>query len=146
MEDEFTAEEALRRIGDFERRVRRSAGKAGLVHLLAGAATAAYRAAVLLGPRRLQFSAAIPRGPLVGMSARHHGRLGARDRAIAWATRAGGVVHLAYLGMTTAALPAAVFLRPGEPGGGRTASAAALAAATGLPLLYAGGRILRTPR
>ncbi|MFC4057451.1 hypothetical protein ACFOWE_04055 [Planomonospora corallina] len=146
MEEKFTPEEALRRIGAVDRRVRRSVGTAGLVYLLSGGATIVYWTAILLGPRWLQLSAAILWGALVGMFARYHGRLGVRDRAIAWATRAGGVVHLAYLGMTTATLLVAVFLRPGESGGGWTALAVALAVVTGLPLLYAGGRILRAPR
>ncbi|MBG0813005.1 hypothetical protein [Planomonospora sp. ID82291] len=146
LEGKFTPEEALQQIGAVDRRVRRSVETAGLVYLLAGTVTTVYWTTILLGPRWLQISAAILASVLVGTFARYHEKLGVRDRAIVRASRTGGAVHLAYGAMTVATLIAAFFLRPGDPGGGWTALAVTLAVATGLPLLYAGGRILRAPR
>ncbi|MFI6452952.1 hypothetical protein ACIBF6_15485 [Streptosporangium amethystogenes] len=146
MGDDLTPEEALRRIGEVDRRTRRPARVAGLLYALLGLATIAYWPIMYLGPAWSQAMAGVAWAALTVMFARHLGRMGIEDREVTWANRFTGPVTVTYLVAVLALFVFGAFFRPDDPDGGWIATLVTLAACASVPPLYAAWRVLRAER
>ncbi|MFI6508264.1 hypothetical protein ACIBCT_11715 [Streptosporangium sp. NPDC050855] len=146
MKEELTPQEALRRIGEVDRRARRPARVAGLIYLIVGLATIVYWPVMNFGPAWSQLTVGLLWLVLTVASTWYLGRMSVEDREVTWAGRPTGPVTVTYLGAVAVVFLVGLFLVPDDPGTGWKVALVVLAACASLPPLYAAWRVLRAAR
>ncbi|GAT65445.1 hypothetical protein PS9374_01078 [Planomonospora sphaerica] len=146
MEEKFTPGDALRRIEEAERRVRRPVRTAGWTFVATGFGTMLYWPAMFLGPTWAQAVAGVAWVALTIASTFYLGSLRVQDSEVAWVNRPTSPVSVAYVASVLVTFLFGMLFRPEDPGAGWAAALIALAVLSGLPALYGGRRILRAER
>ncbi|MGC5012723.1 hypothetical protein ACLQ2R_18325 [Streptosporangium sp. DT93] len=146
MKDELTPREALRRIGEIDRRARRPARVAGLIYLVVGLATIVYWPVMNFGPAWSRPAAGLMWLVLTVASTWYLGTMGVEDREVTWAGRGTGPITLTYVGAVAVVFLVGLFLVPDDPGNGWKAALVVLAVCASLPPFYAAWRVLRAAR
>ncbi|WP_037969443.1 hypothetical protein [Streptosporangium amethystogenes] len=144
--DDLTPEEALRQIGEVDRRTRRPARVAGLLYALLGLSTIGYWPIMYLGPTWSRAVAGVAWVALTVVFTWHLARMGIEDREVTWANRTTGPVTVTYLVAFLAVFVFGTFFRPDDPDPGWSATLIALAACASVPPCYAAWRVLRAER
>ncbi|WP_326636557.1 hypothetical protein OG884_24450 [Streptosporangium sp. NBC_01755] len=146
MGDDLTPEEALRQIGEVDRRPRRPARVAGLLYALLGLGTIAYWPIMYLGPGWSRATAGVAWIVLTFVFAWHLGRMRVQDREVTWVNKFTGPVTVTYFVAFLAVFVFGTFFRPDDPDGGWIATLVTLAACASIPPFYAAWRVLRAER
>ncbi|WP_230878525.1 hypothetical protein [Planomonospora sp. ID67723] len=147
MGENLTPEDALRHIGDVERRARRPARTTGLILLVMGFASVPYWLVMSLGPDWSKFAAMISwlTMTILIVILGHRWSQLAQDRKVTWINRPTGPVTVTSLALT-AVMTAGALLLPKDPGAGWITLVVVLAVCTSMPMFYAAWRILRAER
>ncbi|GAA3444717.1 hypothetical protein [Planomonospora venezuelensis] len=147
MRENLTPEDALRHIGDIDRRARRPARTTGLILLVMGFANIPYWLAMSLGPDWSKYMAMVSWFimTIFIVVLGHRWSQQAQDREVTRVNRPTGPVTITTLVMT-AVMVAGTFLLPEHPGAGWVTLVVALTVCTSLPMFYAAWRILRAER
>ncbi|MEU4829156.1 hypothetical protein [Streptosporangium sp. NPDC023615] len=146
MKDELTPQEALRRIGEIDRRARRPARVAGLMYVVIGLATIVYWPVMNFGPSWSQLTVGLTWLALTVVATWYLGNMSVEDREVTWANRSTGPITVTYLGAVTVVFLVGLFLVPDDPGNGWKATLIVLAIGASLPPFYAAWRVLRAAR
>ncbi|MET8047112.1 hypothetical protein ABZU75_05880 [Streptosporangium sp. NPDC005286] len=146
MGDDLTPEEALRQIGEVDRRTRRPARVVGLLYAILGLATIAYWPIMYLGPGWSRAVVGVAWVALTVVFAWYLGRMGIQDREVTWANKSTGPVTVTYLVAFLAVFVFGTFFRPDDPGPGWIATLVTLTVCASVPPFYAAWRVLRAER
>ncbi|MEV6865482.1 hypothetical protein AB0M44_31320 [Streptosporangium subroseum] len=146
MEDRLDPTDALRQIGEIDRRTRRPARVAGWIFVTLGLGTMLYWPAMSLGPVWAQAAAGVIWVVLAVASTFYLGAMKVQDREVTWVNKPTSPVTVAYVVSVAVVFLFGMFFRPENPGGGWIAALIVLAVLSGLPALYGGWRILRAGR
>ncbi|SNT44874.1 hypothetical protein SAMN05216276_104429 [Streptosporangium subroseum] len=146
MEDKLDPTDALRQIGEIDRRIRRPARVAGWIFVTLGLCTMLYWPTMSLGPVWAQATAGVIWVALAVASTFYLGAMKVQDREVTWVNKPTSPVTVAYVIFFVVTFIFGMFFRPENPGGGWVAALIVLAVLSGLPALYGGWRILRAGR
>lgn len=146
MEDRLEPTDALRQIGEIDRRIRRPARVAGWIFVTLGLGTMLYWPVMSFGPAWSRAAAGVIWVALAVASTFYLGAMRIQDREVTWVNKPTSPVTVAYVVSFLIMFLFGMFFLPENPGGGWIAALIVLAVLSGLPALYGGWRILRAGR
>jgi hypothetical protein len=146
LEAELTPKDALRQIGEVDRRTRQPARTVGLFYLVLGLATITLWPVLSLGPT---WSRAVASALWIAFAivlTWHVGRMRVLYREFTWADRRYRLATIVFCIALSTAGAVGTVLRPEEPGGGWAVALVTLSVCASVPIFYLAWRALREER